>query len=66
MGLFLLSHSATKVVFLRAIVADEKKVLKQTEVTYLVVPKYDELSVKHLYSEALADLLVGSYLPNKD
>jgi hypothetical protein len=63
-GLFLPSYSATKVIFLRAIVANEKKVLKQTEVTTLVVPKFEELSVKNLYAEALSDPVVGPYLPD--
>ena len=65
MGLFLPSYAATKVVFLRSIVADQKKVFKQDQIIHIVAPKYEELSVKNLYLEALADPIIGSYLPNK-
>ena len=65
-GLFLPSYSATKVVFLRAIVADQKKVLRQGRVTHLVVPKFEEISVKSLYAECLADPIVGPYLPTTE
>ena len=58
-GLFLPSYSGTKVVFLRAIVADQKKVLKQREITTIIVPHYEELTVKALYHEAITDPLVS-------
>ena len=48
-GLFLPSYAATKIVFLRSIVADQKKVFKQNKIIHMVVPKYEELSVKNLY-----------------
>ncbi len=57
--MFLPSYIGTKVAFLRAIVASEKQVLKQTQVTHIEVPRFEELSVKSLYKEALADPLVG-------
>ena len=37
-GLFLPTYSGTKVVFMRAIVADQKKVLKQNQVTTMKIP----------------------------
>ena len=32
----------------------------------MVVPKYEELSVKSLYHESMTDPLVSQYLPDKD
>ena len=64
MGLFLPSYSGTKVVFLRAIVADHKRVLKQNQITTMFVPQYEELSVKAL--ETMSDPLVSQYLPDQD
>ena len=32
----------------------------------MVVPKYEDLSVKNLYSDALADPEIRSYLPDQD
>ena len=43
-----------------------KKVLQQTDGTHLKVPKYDELSVKNIYPDAIKDDLIGPYLPNLD
>ena len=65
-GLFLPSYAGTKVVFLRSIVADQKKVFKQDQIIHIVVPKYEELSVKNLYLESLADPMIGSYLPDQN
>jgi hypothetical protein len=65
-GLFLPSYSATKVAYLRAIVADQKKILKQSEIRNMIIPKYEELSVKNLYSEARKDQLICSYLPDPE
>jgi hypothetical protein len=65
-GLFLPSFSATKVAYLRAIVADQKKILKQSEIRSMIIPRYEELSVKNLYAEAMKDPLISSYLPDPD
>jgi len=32
----------------------------------MIVPKFEELSVKALYPEAITDPLVQQYLPDKD
>ena len=49
------TQKGTKVSFLRAIFCNKKKALKQTNVTKMVVPHYDELSVKKLYADAMKD-----------
>ena len=64
--LFLPSYAGTKIIFLRSIVADQKKVFRQDQITHIVVPKYEELSVKNLYLQALADPMIGSYLPDQN
>ncbi len=63
MGLFLPSHKVIKLAFLRAIFCNKKKALKQTSVHSIVVPHYEELSVKNLYHDAMKDDLVKDYLP---
>jgi hypothetical protein len=62
-GLFLPSHKVIKLAFLRAIFCNKKKALKQTSVHSIVVPHYEELSVKNLYHDAMKDDLVKDYLP---
>ena len=64
MGLYLPSIKATKVSFLRAILCKKKKALKQTNVNRVVVPFYDELSVKNIYPDAINDQLLRDYLPD--
>ncbi len=58
------TQKGTKVSFLRAIFCNKKKALKQTSVTKIVVPHYEELSVKNLYDDAMKDDLVKDYLPD--
>ena len=62
-GLFLPSQHGTKINFIRAILQNKKQALKQTVISHIVVPKYEELSVKNLYEDALSDPEVGGYLP---
>ena len=57
------TQKGTKISFLRAIFCNKKKALKQTSVTNIVVPHYEELSVKNLYNDAMKDELVKDYLP---
>ena len=57
------TQKGTKISFLRAIFCNKKKALKQTKVQSIVVPHYDELSVKNLYGDAMKDELVKDYLP---
>ena len=63
-GLFMPSLKGTKVVFLRAIFCNKKKALKQTNVHIIVVPHYEELSVKNLYADAMKDPLLKNYDPD--
>ena len=57
------TQKGTKISFMRAIFCNNKKALKQTNVRSIVVPHYDELSVKNLYGDAMKDELVKDYLP---
>jgi hypothetical protein len=57
------SLKVIKVSFLRAIFCNKKKALRQTNVHNIVVPHYEELSVKNLYDDAMKDELVRDYLP---
>ena len=57
---------ATKLNFIRDILADKKLHLKQNEVIRLEIPSYQELSVKNLYDDAMKDPVLCKYLPNKD
>jgi hypothetical protein len=62
-GLYLPSQKGTKISFMRAIFCNEKKALKQTNVHSIVVPHYEELSVKNLYKDAMKDEIIKDYLP---
>jgi hypothetical protein len=62
-GLFMPSQKGTKISFLRAIFSNKKKALKQTKVSKIVVPHFEELSVKNLYDDAMKDEIVKDYLP---
>ena len=57
---------ATKLSFLRDILADKKSHLKQNEVIRLDIPNYQELSVKNLYEDAMKDPVLSKYLPTKE
>jgi hypothetical protein len=57
------TQKGTKISFLRAIFCNQKKALKQTKVAKIVVPHFEELSVKNLYADAMKDVLVKDYLP---
>lgn len=57
---------ATKLSFLRDILADKKSHLKQNEVIRLEIPNYQELSVKNLYEDAMKDPVLSKYLPTKE
>ena len=58
------TQKGTKISFLRAIFCNKKKALKQANVAKVVVPHYEELSVKNLYDDAMKDELVKDYLPD--
>ena len=57
------TQSGTKISFLRAIFCNKKKALKHASEQRIVVPHYEELSVKNLYADAMKDNLVKDYLP---
>ena len=58
------TQAGTKISFLRAIFCNKKKALKQINVQRVVVPHYEELSVKNLYDDAMKDELIKDYLPD--
>ena len=51
--------------FAKEILRGEKKLLKRSEVKWIEVMKYDELSVKQLYDKLLALPMMKDYFPNK-
>ena len=51
--------------FLKSVFAEEKRLLKKQAVKYIQVPKYDELSVKQLWSSFKDDEEFISYFPDK-
>jgi hypothetical protein len=50
--------------FLKAVLADEKKLLKMSELKSVNVPKYDELSVKNLFPLIRTSPEVMAYFPD--
>jgi hypothetical protein len=56
----------TKLSFLRDILSEKKLHLKQNEVNHMEVPTYQEISVKNMYEDAMADELLIKYLPTKE
>jgi len=57
---------ATRLCFLRDILAEKKLHLKQNEVIRLEIPAYQEISVKNLYDDAMRDPVLSKYLPSKE
>lgn len=51
--------------YLKQILVNEKILLTMDEVRFIKVPKYEELSVKALYPEAIADEKLRKYLPDQ-
>ena len=64
MGLYLPSYEATKLAFIRAVLQDKKRLLKTSELNKINIPRYEELSVKNLYQDAMKDPDVSQYLPD--
>ena len=50
---------------LKAILANKKQLLRKSEVQYVQVPHYDELSVKNIYPMFKNDKQFMSYFPDK-
>ncbi len=63
--MFLPSLHGTSLDFMREILSEKKRHLKVNEVIHLEVPNYQELSIKNLYDDALADPELQKYLPSK-
>ncbi len=63
-GVSLPSLHGTSLDFMREILSEKKRHLKVNEVIHLEVPKYQELSIKNLYDDALADPELQKYLPS--
>ena len=51
--------------FSKKLFAGEKKLMKLKDVNLISVPKYDEISVKHLYSQLNALEGMKFYFPDK-
>ena len=58
------TQKGTRINYLRAIFCNKKKALNQANVAQIVVPHYEEISVKNLYNDAMKDELVKDYLPD--
>ena len=56
----------TKISFLKAILADEKKALKTIDVNMMEIPNYHEISVTNMYDDAMGDPEVALFLPSKE
>jgi len=57
---------ATKIGFMRDILSEKKLHLKQNEIIRLDIPLYQEISVKNLYVDAMADPVLSRYLPSQE
>ena len=56
----------TRLGFMRDVLSEKKLHLKQNEVIRLEIPLYEEISVKNLYPDAMADPVLSKYLPSKE
>lgn len=65
-GLFLPSMEGTKLGFMRDILKDEKKALRQNDIMMLEIPNYTEISVKNMYEDAMGDTEIAKYLPSRE
>lgn len=51
--------------YIRKVLSGEKKMLKRQEVKFIVVPSYDELSVKNLFPKFRTNPAIMLYLPDE-
>ena len=65
-NVFLPSMAQTRLSFLRDILSDKKKHLRNNEVNRMEVPNYQELSVKNMYPDAMQDAELSKYLPSSE
>jgi hypothetical protein len=63
-GLYLPTYEATKLSFVRAILQNKKRALKSIEIKKINVPRYEEISVKNLYNDAMSDPDLAQYRPD--
>ena len=50
--------------FLKQVLAEEKQLLRKSEVSFIEVPRYEELSVKALWPQVSDDDDVAKYFPD--
>ena len=50
--------------FLKQVLTEEKQLLKKSEVTYIHVPQYEELAVKHIWPQFVEDREMSQYFPD--
>ena len=51
---------------MRDILSEKKSHLKQNEINHMEVPPNQELSVKAMYEDAMADANLSKYLPSRE
>ena len=51
--------------FLKQVLAEEKTLIKKSNVSYIEVPHYDELAVKNLWPQFAGDDLLVRYFPDE-
>ena len=51
--------------FLKQVLAEEKTLIKKSNVSYIEVPHYDELAVKNLWPQFAEDDLLVRYFPDE-
>ena len=51
--------------FLKQVLADEKALIKKSDISYIEVPHYEELSVKALWPQFAEDDLMVRYFPDE-
>ena len=51
--------------FLKQILAEEKQLLKKSEMVFIQVPHYEELSVKALWPQVAGDEEISKYFPDQ-
>ena len=66
MNVFLPTMKGTRLGFMRDILSENKLHLKQNWVIRLEIPPYEEITVKNLYLDAMADSVLSKYLPSKE
>ena len=50
---------------MKQILAEEKQLLKKSEVVFIQVPQYEELSIKALWPQVAGDEVISKYFPDQ-